>query len=275
MVDQAVTFMREGRFDEALPLLEAALDRDGADWNLRYLAGQCARFLGDLDGAVRHLTGAVALRDDEPEIHLALGIAHQLAERWDHAVGALLRAIELDRNYHLAYNSLALTQRKRGELEKAAHNYDAGAKALARGKVESLENIPSSPLLKHRDTRGRLWVDHAIHAAFDLAGRAEGVTSVGFPTGEQAAREEHNERHAGLYWVDRPTDDGRTVRHFLPNYFNTLREQFRQDPAYANLLGNRARVLELLGRTDEALIHLAEAMEFGGGAGAAGEAGEP
>src|SRR5438309_2877381 len=58
------------------------------------------------------------------------------------------RAIEIDSDYELAYNSLALTQRTSGELDKALYNYDAGAKALARRIVKAMRNSRSNPILK-------------------------------------------------------------------------------------------------------------------------------
>src|SRR5256885_15429117 len=110
------------------------------------MAGQCCRFLDDIDGAIEYLSHSVEIKSDEPAALLALGIALQLRERWDEAVEAFGRAIQIEPDYELAYNSLALTQRKRGELDKALYNYDAGAKALARRIVKALRNSPTSPL---------------------------------------------------------------------------------------------------------------------------------
>src|SRR5947207_3125506 len=64
------------------------------------------------------------------------------------AIMAFRRAIEIDSDYELAYNSLALTQRTSGELDKALYNYDAGAKALARRIVKAMRNSRSNPILK-------------------------------------------------------------------------------------------------------------------------------
>ena len=69
-------------------------------------------------------------------------------------------------------------------------------------------------------------------------------------------------KHAGLYWIDTPNKQKETVRLFLPNYFNTFREQLKRDNTYSNLIGNRGTVLELLGRHDEARLHFDEADEF-------------
>lgn len=261
-IDRAFALMQGQRYEEAIHLLRLSLAQEPAAWNTWYLAGQCCRFLNDVDGAIACHLRAAELRPDEAPVFLALGIAFQLGTRWDDAVNAFRRAIEIDSDYELAYNSLALTQKKRGDFEKALHNYDAGAKALARRIVKSMKNERSSLVLKHRDTMGTLWVEYASYGALHLSATAEGIGSIAFPTGEQAMEEERSGAHAGLYWTDMENSKSETVRLFLPNYFNTFRESLRRESAYSNLIGNRGTVLELLGRHDDARRHIEEAAEF-------------
>jgi hypothetical protein len=90
----------------------------------------------------------------------------------------------------------------------------------------------------------------------------DNIDSIAWPTGEQALEEENTERHAGLYWDDHRTSDAKTVRLFLPNSFNTFRETLRIESIYSNFIGNRATVLELLGRHSEAQKHFEEAEDF-------------
>ena len=54
----------------------------------------------------------------------------------------------------------------------------------------------------------------------------------------------------------------RTCDYTCQNYFNTFREALRGNPLYANLIGNRGTVLEMLGPGEEALEHFSEAEEF-------------
>jgi len=262
LIDPAIEFMKGQRFGEALHLLRRAIDQDPSQWNAWYMAGQCCRFRNDIDGAIKHLARAVELKKDEPPIFLALGIAFQMATQWDNAIEAFRRAIEIDSDYDLAYNSLALTQEKRGELDKALHNYDAGAKALARRIVKAMQNSRASPILKHRDTAENLWLGHAIYAATYLASSEEGINAIAWPTDEQVMEEERAERHAGLYWIDTPNDKGGAARLLLSNYFNSFREQLKRDARYSNLIDNRGLLLESLGRQDEARQHFDEATEF-------------
>lgn len=262
LTDQAIDLMKAQRFADALPLLQREIAEYPKNWSTLYMAGQCCRFLNDIDGAIKHLSRAAEIKSDEPPVFLALGIAFQLNTRWEEAIEAFRRAIEIDPDYELAYNSLALTRKKRGELNEAAHNYDAGAKALARRIVKAMRNDRSNPIVKHRDTGGSLWIEQATYAALYLASLNDSILSIAWPTSEQAEQEERTESHAGLYWVDLPNDKDETVRLFLPNYFNTFRETLRQDRAYSNLVGNRGTVLELLGQHDEANRHFSEADEF-------------
>lgn len=262
LVDRAIALMQLQRFGEALPLLRRSIAENPTEWNTWYMAGQCCRLMNDFDGAVEHLRRAVQLNTKVAPLYLALGIAHQLRGEWADAIEALRQAIAIDPDYEAAYNSLALTQKKAGELEKALHNYDAGAKALARRLVKTMTNSRSSPILKHRDTTGTLWVQYAMFGMVYLAATAKDVNRVTIPDGAFAEEEERTERHGGLYWTEGLDDSGQTVRLYLPNYFNTFRESLRREASYSNLIGNRGTVLQLLGQHDEAEKHFDEASEF-------------
>ena len=208
------------------------------------------------------MSQASAAAPNQAQVFLALGIALQLGNRLDDARQALIRAIEIDRNYALAFNSLAMTQKLAGALEKAVHNYDAGCKALARNIVAGLRNERGSLILKHHDTRGHLWLEHAMYGALHLVANQDGLSGIAWPTGESAIEEERTEKHGGLYWEDFVDAKGDSFRRFLPNYFNTFRETLRRDPTYSCLIGNRSTVLELLGRDSEAREHRDESFEF-------------
>ena len=260
--EQAIELMKAQRFDAALHLLHKAIDQDPSHWNTWYLAGQCYRFGNDLDNAVTYLEKAVELKPDEPSVLLALGIAFQLNDCFTEAINAFRYAIEIDPDYELAYNGLAVTQKKQGELELALHNYDAGAKALSRRIVKSLRNDRSNMIFKHLDIEHHLWLEYAAYGATYLCSINEDIQRMAWPTGEQAMREELTEGHEGLYWIDQFDSESNLVRLFLPNYFNTFRETLRQDNTFSNLIGNRGTILKKLGRYEEANQHFNEAEYF-------------
>ena len=260
--DHAMELMDENRFREALLLFQKMIQTGHSDWGIFYMAGQCCRLINDLDGAISYLSQADKLNPEDPTILHALGISLQLKKSFHEAIDKFRKAIEVDPNFELAYNSLALTQKKMGELEKALHNYDAGAKALARRIVKAMRNKSSNKIFKHKDINYSLWLEYAIHGAVSSSALEKDIQGIAWPTGEMAIKEERTEFYKGFYWVDQLNDEKKKYRLFLPNYFNTFRVTLGQDSAYANLIGNRGTVLELLGQDEEAQKHFDEADYF-------------
>lgn len=258
---QAIALMKAQRFADALTLLKTQIEQNPR-WSSLYMAGQCCRYLGDLDNAVIYLRRAISFEAAEPAVFLALGIALQLTNRLTDAIEAFRRAIEINPDYELAYNSLALTQKKQGDLDLALHNYEAGAHALSRRIVKSLRNDRSNNIFKHKNSKHHLWMEHAMYAGVYLCSLDETIHGMAWPTGQQAEDEETTEKHEGLYWLDCPDSENKFTRLFLPNYFNTFRETLRLDRAYSDLIGNRGTVLEQMGRYDEARKHFDEASFF-------------
>lgn len=260
--DKAIELMGQKRFAEALVLFKQMLAADEDDCTLLYMAGQCCRFQNDLKGAINYLKRAVALNASEPADMLALGIAQQLDRKFVEATESFKQAIELDPDYVLAYNSLALTQKKTGDLENAQYNYDAGVKALSRSIVKKMNNSRGSEIYKHRDSRQNLWVECAVFGALYLCSITGGIDGLAWPTSDQAAEEERTELHAGLYWTDHRTNDNKNTRLFLPNYFNTVRETLRMDTIYSYLIGGLGTVFKSLGQQAEARKYFEEAEDF-------------
>ena len=255
-------FFQDHQFERALPLALELTRSDESNYYPWYVAGQCYWFQNDFDRAVFCLKEAGTRKPDEAAVFLALGIALQLGNDLDNSVHTLKHAIELDDDYVLAYNSLGLTLKKMKQFDIALDAYDAGAKALTRSIVKTFTNSPSSPIVEYRETRGRLWAERVMYAALYLVAQDDSVETLAWPTGEQAAEEKRHRRHAGLYWQDTKDLEGKAARQFLPNFFNTFNKALRSDSHYSNLLGNRGSVLEMVGRAEEAELHLREAEEF-------------
>ena len=231
------------------------------NWNAWYLLGQCHRVLGNLLEAVDCLERSAKLKPNEPHVFLALGIANQLLERWDDAVESFRLALEIDPDFYLAINSLAMTQGLRGELDKAAHNYDFALKTLVRGLVMGLENSPTNERWPFPQFYCGLWFEHATDASLFRAVK-EGAGRYTWMTGDSAAVEEREQAYEGLYWQDSPMSNGKFSRLYLPNFFNTLHARLRRHPAYALLLRNCGNALSRVGRLEEAAKHLEQAEEL-------------
>ena len=260
--DLATELMKIGDFSNARQMLERLVKEEPGEWSAYYMLGQCCRYLDDVKSAISFLKKAASLKNNEPPIFLGLGIAHQIAKNWDQAINAFRIAIELDKDYAVAYNSLALTHKQMGQLELALHNYDSGITALTRRIVKSMVNFQSNEILKHRDTPQNLWVDSAMFGGIYLCSQTNTIDSISWPTGNQAIEEERTEEHKGLYWVESKTSDNKTTRLFLPNYFNTFREKLRENRVYSDLIGNKGVVLQMVEKNEEAEKHFEEAKYF-------------
>jgi hypothetical protein len=123
-------------------------------------------------------------------------------------------------------------------------------------------NLKDNKLFKYSDSPHKLWLEYAAFGAMYLCSIENDIDRLAWPTGDQAVEEERTERHRGLYWSDHRADDGKNVRLFLPNYFNTFRETLRLDYSYSYLLGGMGTVLDLMGKPTEAHKHFAEAEAF-------------
>jgi tetratricopeptide (TPR) repeat protein len=244
-------------FREAAVRMEPVVERFPDHWYVRYVSGQCLRLSGQIPEAVEQLRRAAAAGPDEQQVFLALGIALQLTEQYDDAIVALSRAIEIDPDFATAYNSLALTQRKRGELCKAIENYHLGAVALGRGIAVDLIRQRKGQYHPFPATPGELWLEYAGAAALDIAMR-DGLQHMAWPSGEEAR--DLDARRDGRYFQDSTTTSGgESIRTYLPNYFNTFFHHLTGDRRFADFIGNRGVALESAGFEQEARQHIEEA----------------
>lgn len=253
--------LRRGDYLGGYESFMAATRQTPGDWYVWYGAGQCARFLGRIGEARALLARAAALDGRQTTVLLALGITEQLSGSYEEAVDTLVRAIDLDEDFAPAYNSLALTQRKMGELEKALHNYDAGTKALARTFVRALANEAGSRIVPFRMVQGERWLECAVFGAFFHASEVMPASGVSWLSGEQTKRALRSGEYGGLMYFDQPGAEG-TTRVFLPNYFCSFQEYLRSGGIFANLIGNQGTCLDLLGRHEEAEAYFEEARDF-------------
>lgn len=262
MRGKAIDLMKSGNYQAALESFKLLLDEDARDWTLLYMAGQCARFTNDIPLAVSYLKCAALLHQAEPQLFLALGIAHQLCGQLRESEDALRKALELDADMESAYNSLGITQKKMGELDLALHNLEEGLKALSRHIARTMKNQRESKIFPHPNVLGTRWTQVAMNGAMYLCAKDADISRLAWPTGEQAIQEASTKAHAGLFWKDSVDASGTKTRLFLPNFFNTFCALLRQEQVYGNTLGNLGSVLDLMGKPSEAKVCFSEAEEF-------------
>ena len=126
----AIQLMREQRFGEAKVILLRLLHEQPNDWGLNYMVGQCCRFTGSLEDAVKFLGRAHALNLQDANVLLALGVAYQMAGQYPQAIDALKNAVKHNPGLFSAYNSLALTFRLMGDMQAALLWYTRAEEGL-------------------------------------------------------------------------------------------------------------------------------------------------
>jgi tetratricopeptide (TPR) repeat protein len=150
---QAWQAINNGDAKEALILLEVELAKNSENKVVLYSIGLAYRMLNKFDDAERFYLKAIESNDRStisfpnlkgyndfqplPDvIFCQIGIICQLKKEYQKAITAFEKAIGINKFYANAYNSLAITYRKMGDLDKALKIYNAGKKAL----IESAHN---------------------------------------------------------------------------------------------------------------------------------------
>jgi tetratricopeptide (TPR) repeat protein len=231
-MDEIHDLIHRREYARAIPLLQRHLGAHPKEWNAWYLLGQAYRFTGDLVQAEVALAKSLVLNDQEPPVFLAAGIVQQLAGRFDDALATFGRANTLNPDYHLAYNSAGYTYEKMGQLEKAQATYELAIQALFRDLTRQADG-PEAPEVQDREPFGELWVDYTLEA---------------------------NRR-----FLKTVMQDGKKMLQVDTTFFGYLPRLFAvliSSPHYPLYLRNRAKVLNGLGRSEEAASLEGEAAHF-------------
>jgi len=132
-------FMR-GLHDDALHVIDEALDRYADNFELNVLAGHSRRALGQLEQTAAHYARAVAARPDLGEGHIMLGWTLRVLDRRDEAMAHYREALRINPDLVEAYNNLGVMHHDAGELEPAMEYYRA---VIARqpGHIDARRNL--------------------------------------------------------------------------------------------------------------------------------------
>ena len=160
--EKAIDHMRKKQFDKALPLFEELLEDGEQDSSLYYMAGQCCRFMNKIDDAIQHLEQAATLIENPDQnkdnytynVFLALGIALQLAQRYDESVEELKKAVQLKPPQSSACNSLGLTYNLMGKYSDAIDSYSEALERHVNEVIDRLEADTGGTLTNTIDVRG-------------------------------------------------------------------------------------------------------------------------
>ncbi len=255
---QVIKRMQNSDFSNALKLIEQLIDEGERDATIFYMAGQCSRYLNDIKTSIFYHEEAIKLNSENPSFQLALGIAYQLNEEYKEAHDVLSSLILNNQEWDdldIAFNSLALTQKKMGLFDRAEKNYHQGIKIFLYKIMNSLSNSKNNEIMEIKPTTYNLWLEHVVETAIIFSRTLnDKIDSVAFP-------ETADDNHQGLYWTIEKTDN-KNVLLFLPNFLGTVRYYLTYDPSYFNLVGNIGSTLQELDNNLESKKYLTEANEL-------------
>ena len=116
----------QGLIEPALACFQRALTLEPNDEDKPYLysyIGSCLRDLQRFEEAVPALEKGLELDEERPDIHNILGVCHFKADRFEQAVHHFQRAVELNPVSAIDYANLAINLQRLGRREEAIHNY--------------------------------------------------------------------------------------------------------------------------------------------------------
>ena len=233
-MDKAYDLMKQREYAGALPLLLDEYNKGNFNYNSVYLIGLAYRFLDEFENAEIFLLKSISLKNDQPPVYLALGIVYQLTGRYNLALETLNRAIEIDENYDLGYNSVAYTYEKMGQLEDAEMFYKKATRALFIKLIKQAEDIKVVDEMFQEKLRGELWIDLMVDIMRDRFFKTVIID------GKKILQ---TSSELGIW---------------LPKFFSVL----KNEKGYVLFLCNRAQVLTKLGRIKEAESLKLEAEAF-------------
>lgn len=120
LIRLASLYYREGRYDEALPLLRQALAIDAYDGEANYLYGLCNRTLGHTADAKDGFSVASYSPAFRSAAYTALAEIYLQSADWNRAIRYALRSLEYNETNLIARQVLMVAYRKSGQTEKAA-----------------------------------------------------------------------------------------------------------------------------------------------------------
>lgn len=160
-VDLAELLIQARSYDEAAPILRAALSRSPRDARLHLLLGVTLRDKGVYREAERVLRRSIELDAQRAEAHSALGVLLSLTARHKLAIQAHLRSIELKPDEAQLHNNLGFSYALNGQHELAVPAFER-ALSLAPTDRRVFINLAFSLGALRRDEEARRMLSQAL-----------------------------------------------------------------------------------------------------------------
>lgn len=123
MLERAAVLNDRERFDEALALLENAVQMDRGNGDAHYLRGVAYENLQQFDQALEAYNQCLKVEPNHTDAFNNRGVIHGRMGNLDLAVGDLARAVELNPDDALAWSNLGLAYHEIGDLDSAVKYY--------------------------------------------------------------------------------------------------------------------------------------------------------
>ncbi len=144
-VARALDHIRQGYAQEGMNLLKEEFILNPTDWRIHYHTGIAWRIIGDFEKAIYSYQQAIHFCPDNYMNHYGLGIVYQLNEDYPNALKSLIQAHKLENTSAEVLNSLGMTYKKIGDIEKALEVYNFAVQILMNNIMGELENDGINP----------------------------------------------------------------------------------------------------------------------------------
>jgi tetratricopeptide (TPR) repeat protein len=269
LIEEIEKIFNDKKFNEVieklLPLIKSTENNKQTDipiWNIYYLIGQSYRFKEDYKNASSYLKKSVETYENPSNLK-ALGIVYHQVGSYNEAIKLHTKSLGLDDTQPSTWNSIGISQKYLKQYDKAEINYETAINVHLKNIVKSLNNSKNSVFYPHSDDmfKAPLFTKYAMDAAIFLTVK-KNYDSISYPSGAAAEAITVDESRKSLYWSEQITKDEKKTFLIMPNFFNTLFYSLFKNKTYFMLIGNKAEVLELQEKEDEAKKYWTEANLF-------------
>lgn len=117
--EYALTILRRGELEQAIPLMQSLLEANPGDFDILYNLGMAYSDMGRMDDAIGLLSQAVGIDPENANAFVALGVAYQRNGESSEALAALRSAVSLDPANSYAHRNLGGILASLGGLKEA------------------------------------------------------------------------------------------------------------------------------------------------------------
>ena len=123
-VDQLINLYNQGQFSLVVEQTNTLLEKYPETFIIWKIIGNSAIQLGFLDNAIEAYSKCIALKPDEADVYINMGIALKDQGKFDEAIEAYQKCISLKPDYAKAYNNMGIALKAQKKLNKAIEMFN-------------------------------------------------------------------------------------------------------------------------------------------------------